>query len=127
MEYNEFFVYTSTFYKEFFGRKFLSKVKIIVPYHAPTSSFLSVTHEILYLRREVGLLKPVFSESFFLPLVGISTLLSPNPSLASECAPPPEPGGGGYTRLRVRGWGSPNSDVRRKSLALCLLCASSPS
>jgi len=59
------------------------------------ASFLSVTHEILYLRREVGLLKPVFSESFFLPLVGISTLLSPNPSLASECAPPPEPRGRG--------------------------------
>jgi hypothetical protein len=47
---------------------------------------------------------------------------SPNPSLASECAPPPEPGGGGHTRLRVRGWGSPNSDNWRKSLVLCLLC-----
>jgi hypothetical protein len=51
--------------------------------------------------------------------------LSHPPSLASECAPPPgtKGGGGGHTRLRVRGWGSPNSDVRRKSLALCLLCA----
>jgi hypothetical protein len=29
---------------------------------------------------------------------------------------------GGHTRLRVRGWGSPNSGDRRKSLALCLLC-----
>jgi hypothetical protein len=29
---------------------------------------------------------------------------------------------GESTRLRVRGWGSPNSDDRRKSLALCLLC-----
>jgi hypothetical protein len=28
-----------------------------------------------------------------------------------------------HTRLRVRGWGSPNSDDWRKSLALCLLCA----
>jgi hypothetical protein len=31
-------------------------------------------------------------------------------SLASVCAPPPGTrlgGGGGYTRLRVRGWGSP--------------------
>jgi hypothetical protein len=37
---------------------------------------------------------------------------------------PPEPkGGGGHTRLRVGGWGSPNSDDWRKSLALCLLCA----
>jgi hypothetical protein len=50
---------------------------------------------------------------------------SPNPSLASECAPPPEPGGGGWhTRLRVRGWGSPNCDHWRKSVALCLLCGS---
>jgi hypothetical protein len=27
-----------------------------------------------------------------------------------------------HTRLRVRGWGSPNSDDWRKSLSLCLLC-----
>jgi hypothetical protein len=38
------------------------------------------------------------------------------------CPPPPEPGGGGHTSLRVRGWGSPSSDDVRKSLALCLLC-----
>ncbi len=43
---------------------------------------------------------------------------SPNPYLASECAPPPRTG---HTRLRVRGWGSPNSDDWRKSLALCQL------
>jgi hypothetical protein len=50
---------------------------------------------------------------------------SPNPSLACECAPPPITGGGGgtHTRLRLKGWGSPNSDDMRKSLALCLLCA----
>ncbi len=48
---------------------------------------------------------------------------SPTPYLASECAPPPGPkGGGGHTRLRAMGWGSPNSDDWRKSLALCLLC-----
>jgi hypothetical protein len=47
---------------------------------------------------------------------------SPTPSLVSECAPPPGTKGGGQTRLRVRGWGSPNSDDRRKSLALCQLC-----
>jgi hypothetical protein len=37
--------------------------------------------------------------------------------------PPPGPKGGGYTGLRLRGWGSPNpnSDDWRKSLALCLL------
>ncbi len=48
---------------------------------------------------------------------------SPNPSPACECALPPEPkGGGGHTRLRLKGWGIPNSDDWRKSLAICLLC-----
>jgi hypothetical protein len=48
---------------------------------------------------------------------------SPNPSITSECSPPPRTGGGGgHTRLRVRDWGSPNSDDWRKSLALFLLC-----
>jgi hypothetical protein len=48
---------------------------------------------------------------------------SPTPSLASECAlPPQEPKGGGHTRVRVRGWVSPHSDDWRKGLAVCLLC-----
>ncbi len=48
---------------------------------------------------------------------------SPTPYLASACAPPTgTKEGGGHTRLRVRGWGSPNSDDWRKSLELCLLC-----
>jgi hypothetical protein len=38
------------------------------------------------------------------------------------CHSPQNRGGGGQTRLRLRGWGSPNSDDLRKSLALCLLC-----
>jgi hypothetical protein len=42
---------------------------------------------------------------------------SPNPSLASECALPPRTGGG-HTRLRVRGWGSSNSEDWRKSFAV---------
>ncbi len=46
---------------------------------------------------------------------------SPTPS-PSECAPTPGPKGEAHTRLRPRGWGSPNSDDWRKSLALCLLC-----
>ncbi len=37
--------------------------------------------------------------------------------------PSPQNRGGGHTRLPLRGWGSPNSDDWRKSLALCLLCA----
>ncbi len=48
---------------------------------------------------------------------------SPNPSLASECAPPPKTWGG-HTRLGGGGRG-PNSDDWRKSLALCLLGADS--
>jgi hypothetical protein len=31
----------------------------------------------------------------------------PNPSLASECAPPPRTGGGGSHTPAVRGWGVP--------------------
>jgi hypothetical protein len=41
---------------------------------------------------------------------------SPTPYLASKCAPPPgTKEGGGYTRLLVRGWGSPNADDWRKA------------
>ncbi len=36
--------------------------------------------------------------------------------------PSPQNRGEGHIRMRVRGWGSPNSDDLRKSLALCLLC-----
>ncbi len=43
---------------------------------------------------------------------------TPNPYLASECAPSPRTGRGGHTRLRVMGWGSSKSDDWRKSLAL---------
>jgi hypothetical protein len=49
-------------------------------------------------------------------LVGTGTLPTPLSPL------PPVPGGGVHTRLRVRGWGRPNSDDWRKCLALCLLC-----
>ncbi len=54
------------------------------------------------------------------PLVGIGTL--PPPLSLASVPLPPEPEPGGHTRLRIRGWGSPNSDDWRKSLALCLLC-----
>ncbi len=46
----------------------------------------------------------------------------PTPLSPASVPLPPEPGVGGYTRLRVRGWGSPNSDDLRKGLVLCLLC-----
>ncbi len=52
--------------------------------------------------------------------IGIGTL---SPPLSPASVPlPSEPRGEGHTRLRVRGWGSPNFDDWRKSLALCLLC-----
>jgi hypothetical protein len=35
---------------------------------------------------------------------------SPTPLAAGECAPPPYGRGGGQTRLRLKGWGSPNSN-----------------
>ncbi len=46
---------------------------------------------------------------------------NPPPPPASKCAPSPEPKLGAHTWLRVSGWGCPNSDDWRKSLALCLL------
>ena len=51
------------------------------------------------------------------PLVGIGT---PHPLSRSECVSPLNQRRGEHTRLRVRGWGSLNSDDWRKSLALCL-------
>ncbi len=47
--------------------------------------------------------------------------LGPITPISRKRVPPPGTTGGGHTRLRVRGWGSPNSDVWRKSLAFCLL------
>ncbi len=52
------------------------------------------------------------------PLVGIGTLPTPLSPASVPLLPEPR-GGGGHTRLRGRGWGSPNSDDYRKSLALC--------
>ncbi len=43
---------------------------------------------------------------------------SPNPVAAGKCAPPPFGPGGGHTRLRERGWGSPNSDERTYTVVL---------
>jgi hypothetical protein len=46
-----------------------------------------------------------------------------HPPLSPASVPlPPEPKVGGHTRVWVRGWGSPNSNDWRKSLALCLIC-----
>jgi hypothetical protein len=45
---------------------------------------------------------------------------SPTPLAAGECAPPPFGRGGGHTRLRERGWGSPNSDEGTHTVVLCI-------
>ncbi len=48
---------------------------------------------------------------------------SPNPSPQASVPSPPDQrvGGGGSVHLpAAKGWGSPNSDDWRKSLALCL-------
>ncbi len=65
-----------------------------------------------------------------------TTVQSPELQLAQPLIRPPASmplspeseggGGGGHTRLRVRGWASPNSDDWRQSLALCLLCGFDP-
>ncbi len=45
-----------------------------------------------------------------------------HPVSRQRVCPSPEPKGGGHTRPLARGWGSPNSDDWRDSLALCLFC-----
>ena len=54
------------------------------------------------------------------PLAGIGTLPTP---LSPVSVPLPPEAEGGHPRLRVRGWGSPDSDDLRKNLELLLLCA----
>jgi hypothetical protein len=57
-----------------------------------------------------------------------TTVYVPSSELGlSQPLPQNRGGGEGHTRLRVRGWGSPNSDDLRKNLALCLLCGDLPS
>ncbi len=46
---------------------------------------------------------------------------NPHPFSRKRMCPPPWTKGGEHTRLRVRGWGSPNAGGCRKSLALCQL------
>ncbi len=60
----------------------------------------------------------------YFPLFAVTNWDPPTPSSASECAPFPRNqrgGGRGHTRLRVRGWGSPNSNDWKHISALCLL------
>ncbi len=53
--------------------------------------------------------------------------LSHHLSRKRVCPSPRYQRGGGHTRLRARGWGSPHSDDWRKSVAIRLLCDSVPS
>jgi hypothetical protein len=79
----------------------------------------------VFLRRKTPKLSP---QSTYIPRV--PQWLSPrwnwDPHPLSRkrvCFPSGTKGGGGFqTRLRVRGWGSPNSDDWRENLVLCLLC-----
>jgi hypothetical protein len=57
------------------------------------------------------------------PLVGIGTPPTPLPQARVPSPPPPPQRVGGHNRLRLRGWGSSNSDDWRKCSALCLLSA----
>jgi hypothetical protein len=52
----------------------------------------------------------------YIPLLELKLPHTPLPQVS-----PQNQEGGGHTRRRVRGWGSPNSDDLRKSLALCLI------
>jgi hypothetical protein len=54
--------------------------------------------------------------------ISVGTL--PTPFSPASVPLPQNRGGGVHTRLRVRGWGIPNSDDWKKILALCLLCGS---
>ncbi len=51
---------------------------------------------------------------------------SPNPSLASECAPQPSTGGGGAQSPASEGLGKSQFRRLEKSLALCLVCDQNP-
>ncbi len=55
-----------------------------------------------------------------------SELVLPQPLSCKRVCPPPDQRVGGHIRLWLRGWGSPNYDDWRKSLAPCLLCAVNP-
>ncbi len=71
---------------------------------------------------------PLRPQSTFIPRIPqcLSPRLNwdpPTPLPQANVLPPGTKGGRVHTRLRVRGWGSPNSDDWRESLVLCLLCA----
>jgi hypothetical protein len=94
---------------------------ILSPFpHFSHSLFISISYFFLisspYYLPQARIYKEYYSVC---PLVGIWTL--PTPLSPASVPLPPEPGGGGgHTRLRVSGWGSPNSDDWRKGLALCV-------
>ncbi len=75
------------------------------------------------LRRMLGLTmhKVQIYLEYHMVSVHSSELGPPTPCPVSEIVPPPEPKEVGHTRLRVGGWGGPNSDDWRKSIAFCLL------
>jgi hypothetical protein len=67
-------------------------------------------------RADDCLLSDGFNHKVYIYIYRVPQCMSPrrnwdslNPSLPSECAPPPQNRGGGHIRLRVRGCGSPKS------------------
>jgi hypothetical protein len=88
-----------------FSRIFFSRESRCIPHeNYAQSTYICIKSTTVYVpSSELGLSQPL--------------------SRQRVCPSPPNRGVG-HTRLRVRGWGSPNSDDRRKSFALCLLCGS---
>ncbi len=88
---------------------------IVTPLHQPSHPprlYSTVHHKVL--------IYTYIEHHSVCPLVGIGT----PPTPLSQAMPSlPDQMDVEHTRPRLRGWGSPNSDDWRKSLALCLLCA----
>ncbi len=79
--------------------------------HIFSSAFLPVRHSVVYSCYSQSTYSRYLEYNSVCPLVGIGNPPSPLPGTKE----------GVHIRLRVRGWGSPNLDDWRESLALCLL------
>ncbi len=80
--------------------------------HLKTACWIGYAHKVLmYIYKEYHSV---------CPLVGIGT--PPPPLPLTSVSLPLESKGGGAHFPACEGWGSPDSDDWRKSLALCLLC-----
>jgi hypothetical protein len=78
----------------------------------------SLHEKILHDPNHKVLIRTYIEHHSVCPLVGIGTPPNPLPQASVPSPLGPTGGGWGHTRLRVKGWGSPNSNDWRKSLAL---------